>query len=47
MVDGKSDHFDTGEALMDVEKQAGIAAVEAIDRLRRVADEEQIIGIDP
>ena len=44
MVDRQPDHLDAGEAGLDVDEQARVGAVEAVDRLRRVADEEQVVA---
>ena len=43
VVDGQSHHLDTREAVLDIDQQRGVAAVEAVDRLRRVADEVQVV----
>ena len=42
VVHRQVDDLDAREARGDVEQQVGIGAVEAVDRLRRVADEEEV-----
>ncbi len=44
MVDGQADDLDAGEAGLDVDEQTRVGAVEAVDRLRRIADEEQVVA---
>ncbi len=44
MVHRQADDLDAGESLLDVDEQCRIGAVEAVDRLRRVADEEQVVA---
>ncbi len=39
--------FDTGEACLDLDQQRWVGAVEAVDRLSGVADEEQIVATGP
>ena len=40
----EADHLDAGEVVIDVEQQRRVGPVEAVDRLRRVADEEQVVA---
>jgi hypothetical protein len=47
MVDRQPDDLDTGKAPFDVDEQGRVGAVEAVDRLRGVADEEQVVAAGP
>ena len=47
MVDGQPDHLDAGEAIRDVDEQRRVGAGEAVDRLRRIADEEHVVATRP
>ena len=40
----EADHLDTGQVTIDVEEQGRVGAVEAIDRLGRVTDEEEVVA---
>ena len=44
MVRREPDDLDAGEPVADVDQQARVGAVEGEDRLRRVADEEQVVA---
>ena len=43
MVDRQPDDLDAGEPIGDVPEERRIGPVEAVDRLRRVADHEQVV----
>ena len=40
----QTDHLDAGQALSTSAQQRRVGAVEPVDRLRRVADQEQVVG---
>ena len=42
MVHGQLDDLDARHAIGDVDEQARVGAVEAVDRLRRIADEVEV-----
>ena len=44
VVDGQPHDLDAGEAVLDIQQQRGVAAVEAVDRLRGIADEVQVVA---
>ena len=39
----QADDLDTGQVTIDVDEQRGVSAVESVDRLRRVADQEEVV----
>ena len=47
VVDRQAHDLDAREAALDVDQQRRVAAVEAVDRLRRVADEVQVVAAGP
>ena len=47
VVDGKADDLDAGKPFGDVEKQGRVGAGEAVDRLRRIADQENVVSATP
>ena len=40
----QADDLDTGQVAIDVDEQRGVSAVESVDRLRRVADQEEVVA---
>ena len=43
VVHREPDHLDAGEPRLDLDEQRRVGTVEAVDRLRRVADEEHVV----
>ena len=44
VVHRQPDHLDAGEAGLHVDEEGRIGAVEPVDRLRRITDEEQVVA---
>ena len=44
VVHRQADDLDAGKAVLDVDQQGRIGAVEPVDRLRRIADEEEVVA---
>ena len=47
VVDRESDDLDPRELRLDLDEQGWVGAVESVDRLRRIADEEQVVTAGP
>ena len=47
VVDREAHDLDARKARLDLDEQRGIGTVEPVDRLRRIADQEQIVSTGP